>query len=98
MGSSMNMHKTKKKIFIHEDCRAYDDGRPYTSTTISYVASGIQHSLTLFSDEAGLPEFIKTNESLIPIDWFDEDYEGSYQDEENTDDNETGSTSGADAG
>ena len=94
MSTSLSSHKVTKKIFILEENCQREDGRHYTVTHITYMADGLKHALTLFSDEAGLPEFIKTNERLVPDSWFDEDYEGSYQDEdllkENTDDNETG--------
>ena len=93
MSSSLSTHRVEKKIFIYEDDCTHSDGSPYTVTTLSYVSSGVQHTLTLFSNGEGFPEFIKTNERSIPISWYAEDYEGNYQnegDEENTDDNETG--------
>ena len=96
--NSTGMHTCEKKIFIHEETCCLEDGTSYTVTNLTYRSCGVRHNLVMFSDGEGFPEFIKTNKRLVPDDWFDEDYEGSYQDEENTDDNETGSTSGADAG
>ena len=93
MSSSLSTHRAEKKIFIHEDDCIHSDGSPYTVTTLSYVSSGVTHTLTLFSNAVGFPEFIKTNERNIPFSWYAEGYEGNYQneeDEENTDDNETG--------
>jgi len=93
MSTSLDSHKVAKKIFVFEEHCERDNGEVYTMTKITYMADGLQHAITLFSDKAGLPEFIQTNERLPPSFWFDEDYEGSYQDEdllkENTDD-ETG--------
>lgn len=92
MSTSLSSHEVSKKIFIHEENCQRENGERYAVINITYMAAGLQHTLVLFSDEEGMPEFIKTNKRLIPSSWFDEDYEGSYQDEdeENTDDNETG--------
>ena len=93
MSTSLDSHKVAKKIFVFEEHCQRDNGEIYTMTKVTYMAGGLQHTIALFSHEAGLPKFIKTNERLVPSFWFDEDYEGSYQDEdllkENTDD-ETG--------
>ena len=78
--TDLSSHNVKKKIFIHEDNCQRQDGELYTVTTITYMAEGLKNVITLFSDKAGLPEFIKTNERIVSERLFDE---------ENTDD-ETG--------
>lgn len=78
--TDLSSHNVKKKIFIHEDNCQRQDGELYTVTTITYMAEGLKNVITLFSDKAGLPEFIKTNERVVSERLFDE---------ENTDD-ETG--------
>ena len=78
--AELSSHNVKKKIFIHEDNCQRQDGELYTVTTITYMAEGLKNVITLFSDKAGLPEFIKTNERVVSERLFDE---------ENTDD-ETG--------
>jgi len=78
--AELSSHDVKKKIFIHEDNCQRQDGELYTVTTITYMAEGLKNVITLFSDKAGLPEFIKTNERVVSERLFDE---------ENTDD-ETG--------
>ena len=78
--AELSSHDVKKKIFIHEDNCQRQDGELYTVTTITYMAEGLKNTITLFSDKAGLPEFIKTNERIVSERLFDK---------ENTDD-ETG--------
>ena len=79
--AELSSHDVKKKIFIHEDNCQRQDGELYTVTTITYMAEGLKNTITLFSNKAGLPEFIKTNERIVSERLFDE---------EKTDDNETG--------
>lgn len=79
--TNLSSHCVKKKIFIHEEaCQRESNGELYTVTNITYMADGLKHTLTLFSDGAGFPEFLQTNERLVSDNFFDE---------ENTDD-ETG--------
>jgi|10_taG_2_1085330.scaffolds.fasta_scaffold94183_2 hypothetical protein len=72
--TNLSSHCVKKKIFIHEDnCQRESDGELYTVTNITYMADGLKHTLTLFSGGAGVPEFIQTNERIVPDSFFDED-------------------------
>jgi hypothetical protein len=71
--TNLSSHCVKKKIFIHEEaCQRESDGEPYTVTNITYMADGLKHTLTLFSDNAGFPEFLQTNERIISDSSFDE--------------------------
>ncbi len=79
--ADLSSHYVKKKIFIHEENCQRECGELYTVTTISYMAEGLKNVIILFSDKAGLPEFIKTNERIVSNSSFDE---------EKTDDNQTG--------
>lgn len=75
--ADLSSHDVKKKIFIHEDNCQRECGELYTVTTITYMAEGLRNVITLFSNKAGLPEFIKTNERVVSERLFDK---------ENTDD------------
>jgi len=71
--AELSSHDVKKKIFIHEDNCQRQDGELYTVTTITYMAEGLKNVITLFSNKAGLPEFIKTNERVVSERLFDEE-------------------------